>query len=154
MQQYLDQKCSLADRLRLIGSPISDADLQLFILHGLNVDYDSIVVSLNSRSNVVPFNELSGLLLTHEQRINKNSLAIAGSSTPSFPASLTSSTFAAPIAPQANLVSSSLLGPLPSTDHELMQQFSAFLASKGQWRGKNINKAHYTSSARFLCQLC
>jgi hypothetical protein len=51
-------------------------------------------------------------------------------------------------------VSFSLLGPLPSTDHELMQQFSAFLASKGQWRGKNIDKAHYTSSARFLYQLC
>jgi gag-polypeptide of LTR copia-type len=37
MQQYLDQKRSLVDRFRLIGSPISDADLQLFILHGLNV---------------------------------------------------------------------------------------------------------------------
>jgi hypothetical protein len=43
MQSYLDHKRSLADRLRMIGSPISDADLQLFILHGLNIEYVSYV---------------------------------------------------------------------------------------------------------------
>jgi hypothetical protein len=48
MQSYLDQKRSLADRLGLIGSPMSDADLQLYILHGLNIDYDSLIVCLNS----------------------------------------------------------------------------------------------------------
>jgi gag-polypeptide of LTR copia-type len=67
MQQYLDQKRSLADRLRLIGSPVSDTDFQLFILHGLSVDYNPLIVSLNSRSTPVPFNELSGMLLAHEQ---------------------------------------------------------------------------------------
>jgi hypothetical protein len=66
MQQYLDQKCSLADRLLLIGSPVSIADLQLFILHGLSMDYDPLIVSLNFISSTVPFNELFGLLLTHE----------------------------------------------------------------------------------------
>jgi hypothetical protein len=53
MQAYLDKKRTLAYRLRQIGSPVSDADLQLFILHGLNIDYDSLVVSLTSRSDVV-----------------------------------------------------------------------------------------------------
>jgi gag-polypeptide of LTR copia-type len=66
MQSYLDQKRSLADKLRLIGSPVSDADLQLFILHGLSIDYDPLVVSLTSRSEAVSFNELTGLLLIHE----------------------------------------------------------------------------------------
>jgi gag-polypeptide of LTR copia-type len=78
MQQYLDQKRSLADRLSLIGSPVSAADLQLFILHGLNMDYDSLVVSITSRADPIPFNELSGLLLTHEQRLTKHALAVAG----------------------------------------------------------------------------
>jgi gag-polypeptide of LTR copia-type len=76
MQTYLDQKRSIVDRLCLIGSPISDADLQLYILHGLRIEYDPLVVSLNSRSDVVPFNELTGLLLTHEQRLLKHSLVL------------------------------------------------------------------------------
>jgi gag-polypeptide of LTR copia-type len=132
MQHYLDQKRSLADRLRLISSHVSDA--QLFILHTLNIDYDSIVVSLNSRSEAVPFNELSGLLLTHEQRLNKHALTVARPSTLSFHASLTSSTSTGITTPRANMVSSSLLGP-PSTYTELINQFSTFLASRGNWRG-------------------
>jgi hypothetical protein len=55
MQSYLDQKRSLADRLRLIGSPVTDADLYLFIIHGLSIEYDSLVISLNARSDVVLF---------------------------------------------------------------------------------------------------
>jgi gag-polypeptide of LTR copia-type len=125
MQDYLDQKKTLADRLRQIGSLVSDANLQLFILHGLNIDYDSLVVSLTSRSDPVSFNDLAGLLLTHEQRLNKHAMTVVGSSTPSFPASLTSSTSAAvfPSTTQANLVVS-------SADPVFMEQFSTFLASK------------------------
>jgi gag-polypeptide of LTR copia-type len=41
MQSYLNQKYSLADRLRLIRSLVTDADLQLFILCGLSIEYDS-----------------------------------------------------------------------------------------------------------------
>jgi gag-polypeptide of LTR copia-type len=81
MQNYLDQKKSIADRLRLIGSPVSEADLQLYILHDLSVEYDPLIVSLNAKSAAVPFNELAGLLLTHEQRIQKYALVTA--STPS-----------------------------------------------------------------------
>jgi gag-polypeptide of LTR copia-type len=50
MQSYLNQKKYLADRLRLIGSPVSDANLQVYILHGLSIEYDSLVASLNARS--------------------------------------------------------------------------------------------------------
>jgi gag-polypeptide of LTR copia-type len=106
MQAYLDQKRSLDDRLRLIGSSVFDEDLQLFILHGLGIDYDSLVVSLTSRQDVVPFNELVGLLLTHEQRLNKHGLTTAGSSSPSFPSSLNSSTSTFSDMPQTNLASS------------------------------------------------
>jgi hypothetical protein len=42
MQIYLDQKRSIADRLHLIRSPISDADLQLYILHGFSIEYDHL----------------------------------------------------------------------------------------------------------------
>jgi hypothetical protein len=55
MQAYLDQKESLADRLRLIGSLVSDADMQIFVLHGLSIEYDSLIVSLTSRSIGIKF---------------------------------------------------------------------------------------------------
>jgi gag-polypeptide of LTR copia-type len=126
MQAYLDKKRTLADRLRQIGSPVSDADLQLFILHGLNIEYDSLVVSLTSSSDAVYFNNFVGLLLTHEQHLNKHAMAVAGSSTPSFPASLSSSTSTSAFSStsQANFAVSSV-------DPAFMEQLSAFLASKG-----------------------
>jgi gag-polypeptide of LTR copia-type len=157
MQAYLDQKRSLADRLRLIGSPVSDEDLQLFILHGLGIDYDSLVVSLTSRPDVVPFNELAGLLLTHEQRLNKHALSAAGSSTPSFPPSFNSSISASSGMPQAHLASStSILGSSPFSTDDLMTQFSTFLASRGAWRGKSHSdrSAPHSHVDKSLCQLC
>jgi Reverse transcriptase (RNA-dependent DNA polymerase)/gag-polypeptide of LTR copia-type/GAG-pre-integrase domain len=158
MQAYLDQKRSLADRLRMIGCPVSDADLQLFILHGLSIEYDSLVVSLNSRSDAVSFNELCGLLLAHEQRLLKHALSIAPlqPSSPAFPASLASATSQQPVLSQAFLAApaSSVLGS-PSTDKDLMEQFSAFLSSRGSWSGKHSGKSSSgTSADRFLCQLC
>jgi gag-polypeptide of LTR copia-type len=151
MQAYLDQKRSLADRLQLIGSPVSDADLQLFILHGLGIDYDSLVVSLTSRSDIIPFNELSGLLLTHEQRLHKHAMELAGSSSSNPPPSLNPSPSALSIMPQANLTSTSILGPSPASDTQLFNQFSAFLASRGSWRGKGSDKS---TSDRLVYQLC
>jgi gag-polypeptide of LTR copia-type len=69
IQSYLDQKISLADWLRLIESPVSDTDLQLFILYELNIEYDLLVVSLTSRTDAVPFNDLASLLLAHKHRL-------------------------------------------------------------------------------------
>jgi hypothetical protein len=162
IQSYIDHKCSIADKLRLIGSPIFDVDLQMFILHGLNMDYDSLIVSLTSRSAPVPFKGLTCLLLTHEQHLHKYALTTAESCPSPFPTTLTSSTSAFPATPQANITSSfqylssvpSLLGPPPSTT-DLMNQFNAFLTSKGAWRGKNQDKASLNSSFdRLQCQLC
>jgi gag-polypeptide of LTR copia-type len=144
MQAYIDKKRSLADRLRLIGSAVSDADLQLFILHGLSIKYDPLVVSLTSRSDAVPFNELTWLLLNHEQGLLKHNLAIAANSSPSFPASFNSSTSVVSGMPQACLAS-------PSEDSDLMRQFSAFLASRGKSSDKPYNQQN---SDRPSCQLC
>jgi hypothetical protein len=154
MQSYLDQKRSLADRLRLIGSSVSDADLQMFVLHGLSMEYDSLAVSLNSRSTAVPFNELAGLLLTHEQRLLKHALNGAGSSS-STPVSFSSSNASLSVTPQANLLTSSILGPSPPSNLDLMSQFSAFLASRGVWRGKKPDSSSVQlNSDRPMCQLC
>jgi gag-polypeptide of LTR copia-type len=151
MQNYLDQKRSLADRLRLIGNPVYDADLQLFILHGLSVEYDSLVVSLNSKPNDVPFNELAELLLTHEQRLQQHALTASG-------VSISSSLQSVQTFPQANLASSLSTSDLSSQYADLMTQFQAFLASKSNsWRDKPFLKPNPTStnfSDKPVCQLC
>jgi hypothetical protein len=108
---------------------MSDVDLQLFILHGLGSDYDSIVVSFTSRSEAIPFNEFSGLLLIHEQRLNKHALAIASSSPPFFPTAISTATSVFSGTPQAHLVSSQpgmpfnpsfILGPLSSQNNNIL----------------------------------
>jgi hypothetical protein len=85
------------------------------------MDYDSLVVSLNSHSSVVSFNELSSLLLTHEQRIHKHALSTTDFvSTSVFPINLVSITSAASASPQANLASSFIFRPSSSTNDDLM----------------------------------
>jgi gag-polypeptide of LTR copia-type len=121
MQSYLDQKRSIADRLRSTGSPVSDADLQLYIFHGLSMEYDSLIVSLNSKSEAVPFNELAGLLLTHEQRIQKYALINVNTSS----ASILSNISPLNTMPQANLVASTDCSIL--SDGALIVNFRHFL---------------------------
>jgi GAG-pre-integrase domain len=152
MQDYLDKKWSLADWLRLIGSPVSNEDLQLFILHGLNVEYDPLIVSQNSKPTVVPFNELAGILLTHEQRLQKNVVTSAViPSSVSIPVSLTYSQM-----PQAHIAVDNLSSAI--TEADLFSQFQAFLASKnGSWRNKLSSKGTSSandSSDKPTCQLC
>jgi hypothetical protein len=122
-----NKKYSLADKLRLIGSSISDANLQLFILHGLSIEYDPC--------------------------LHKHSLAVAGiPSSPAFSLNLATATSATSPLPQANLVSQFILGPTPSTDNDLMHQFSAFLASRSGWCGKQHDKINsFVNIGRLLC---
>jgi hypothetical protein len=159
MQAYLDQKRSLTNRLRMIGCPVSNADLQLFILHGLSIEYDCLVVSLNFRYDTVFFNEFCGLLLTHEQHLIKHALFVASlpPSSPAFSTALASATSQRPVLSQAHLVASasSVLGPPPVSDKNLMDQFSTFVSSKGSWSGKPTGKSSSgTSTDCFLCQIC
>jgi gag-polypeptide of LTR copia-type len=129
MQSYLDQKRSIADRFRLVGSPVSEDDLQLFILHGLSSDYDSLIVSLNSKSGVVSFNELVGLLLTHEQRLLKHVMA---STIPSSFVSSHTDLIPMQSLPQANLASSFSNLDLPYlSDNDILSQFHVFFCFQG-----------------------
>jgi gag-polypeptide of LTR copia-type len=155
MQNYLDQKKSIDDHLRLIGSPVSEADLQLYILHGLSIEYDPLIVSLNAKSAAVPFNELAGLLLTHEQRIQKYALITASTPSDTIPPSLLSSSRI----PQANLATSqNIIEQSVSSDDTLLKQFHVFLASKGgSWRARHPSKGFANpseSSDKPTCQLC
>jgi gag-polypeptide of LTR copia-type len=56
---------SLADELTFVGSPISDDDLVLQVLGGLDSDYNSFVVAANTKDQL-SFNELQAMLQSHE----------------------------------------------------------------------------------------
>jgi hypothetical protein len=155
MWAYLDQKRSITDWLRLIGSPVFDADLQLYILHGLSIKYDSLIVSLNVKSDTVLFNELAGLLLTHEQRIQEHALINATTFFVPIPASIVSHNEI----PQDNLVTPHFF---LSTLFQLMMlssaNFTFFLHQRENLDvldHQNKGSTGFTNSSNKLtCQLC
>jgi hypothetical protein len=118
----------------------------------LHVDYDLLIVSLNFKPTTIPFNELAEILLTHEQRLQKNDVTSAViPSSVSIPSSLTPSQM-----PQANIAVDNLSSAI--TEADLFSQFQAFLASKnGSWRIKISYKGTSSandSSDKPTCQLC
>ncbi|XP_010260525.1 PREDICTED: uncharacterized protein LOC104599610 [Nelumbo nucifera] len=58
----------LTDSFGVVGSPISEFDLNLQILMGLGPDYEAFVTSVSTRSDELSTEELNGMLLNHEHR--------------------------------------------------------------------------------------
>ena len=71
MTDYLSHAMTLVDSLAIASSPISDQELILFILGGLGLEYDNLVVSLTTRANSLTLDDLQGQLYTNEIRLNK-----------------------------------------------------------------------------------
>jgi gag-polypeptide of LTR copia-type len=63
---------SLADCLRSIRSDISDQDLVLYTLQGLESKFESFVTVFSIHQTTTSMIELQSLLLTHEARIKAN----------------------------------------------------------------------------------
>jgi gag-polypeptide of LTR copia-type len=70
--QYLQQMQSIVDRLRNIGTGVSDQDLVLYTLQGLGFEYENFVTALSMRYYFPSMSELYGLLLAHEARLHTN----------------------------------------------------------------------------------
>jgi gag-polypeptide of LTR copia-type len=63
---------SLTDRLRSVGSMISDQDLVIYTLQGLNSEYEVFVTAFSMRQDSPSMFDLHRLLLAHEARIQVN----------------------------------------------------------------------------------
>jgi len=70
MDQYLLKMKNLADKLKLTGSPISNLDLMIQMLNGLDADYNSVVVKLSDQINL-SWVDLQAQLLAFESRIEQ-----------------------------------------------------------------------------------
>jgi hypothetical protein len=68
---YFQKAKQYADLLASIGQPLSDSDIITYIFAGLPTEYDSLVISLNTRLESFSLDELYGHLLTHELRLEQ-----------------------------------------------------------------------------------
>lgn len=69
MKDYLSKMKNYVDMLAVCGNPISEEDHVLYILGGVGVEYESVVVHITSRSDIFSSADASALLLAHEGRI-------------------------------------------------------------------------------------
>lgn len=69
MKDYLSKMKKHVDMLAACGHPISEEDPVLYILGGVGVEYESVVVHITSRSEFLSPADASALLLAHEGRI-------------------------------------------------------------------------------------
>jgi gag-polypeptide of LTR copia-type len=78
--QFLQHIQSLADRLRSIGSDISDQDLILYTLQGLGSDFENFVTAISLWHQPFTMSELQSFLLVHEARLVANIRSIPSQS--------------------------------------------------------------------------
>lgn len=70
MEEYLIKMKGLADKLKLAGSAISNFDLVIQTLNGLDMDYNPIVVKLSDQIDI-SWIELQAQLLAFESRLDQ-----------------------------------------------------------------------------------
>ncbi|GAU51857.1 hypothetical protein TSUD_416410 [Trifolium subterraneum] len=74
MEDYLIKMKNLADKLKLAGNPVSNFDLIIQTLNGLDAEYNPVVVKLSDQTTL-SWVDLQAQLLTFESRIEQlNSL--------------------------------------------------------------------------------
>lgn len=69
INEYLLKIKNVIDRLASVGHPVSSSDHIDAILNGLPEEYDTFVISINSRSESYVLEEIESLLLAQEGRI-------------------------------------------------------------------------------------
>ncbi|CAJ2667558.1 unnamed protein product [Trifolium pratense] len=70
MEDYLIKMKNLADKLKLAGNPISNSDLIIQTLNGLDSEYNPVVVKLSDQT-ALSWVDLQAQLLTFESRIEQ-----------------------------------------------------------------------------------
>ena len=76
MTDYFQKMHSLSDNLVAVGQPISSNASITYIFASLGQEYDPFVTSVQTRVDPLSLNELYGLLLTHEQRLEEHQTAV------------------------------------------------------------------------------
>ncbi|KAL3652522.1 hypothetical protein CASFOL_002203 [Castilleja foliolosa] len=80
MREYLNKIKSCCDLLSAAGERVTESDQVLYVLGGLGVEYNPVLVSITSRSPTQPItlNEVHAILLSLENRLETMENAAAG----------------------------------------------------------------------------
>ena len=71
INSYVLKKRNIIDMLYVLGKPILDEDLILYILGGLGPEFETIVVNITSRSEAISLQEVHYLLQSHEVHLEQ-----------------------------------------------------------------------------------
>ncbi|KAL5746231.1 hypothetical protein ACOSP7_027377 [Xanthoceras sorbifolium] len=71
ISDYILKMRSYADHLLSAGHFVSDQDVIMNVLHGLGLEYDSVIVHITSRQDEITLSEAKYLLMTQEQRLEQ-----------------------------------------------------------------------------------
>ncbi|XP_075521494.1 uncharacterized protein LOC142554709 [Primulina tabacum] len=132
MKDYLGKMKNYVDSLSVCGHPISDDDQVLYILGGVGMEYDSVVVHVASRGESISPSEVGALLLSHEGRIESYTVNVDGTM------------------PTANISTFTPAKGRPSSS-------SPSSPSRGRGRGRFMRggrRSWSNSNTRPICQIC
>ena len=73
MIDYFQKFKTLSDTLAAAGQPLNEFESLSFVLAGLGTDFDSIVTTISTHSDMIPLEDLYSHLFIHEQRIEHQS---------------------------------------------------------------------------------
>lgn len=72
IKDYTTKVKNLVNALNAVGCTVTMQEHIVYILYGLGTEYDSIVSVISAKSKPKPLQEVYALLLTHENRIERN----------------------------------------------------------------------------------
>jgi hypothetical protein len=73
---YFNKVKTLVAIMAAIGEPLKDAEVMAYLLVGLDSDYESLVMAMTTKTNLVVLNELYGYLVSHGAHNKKKHKAI------------------------------------------------------------------------------
>uniref|UniRef100_A0A803QSB7 Uncharacterized protein n=1 Tax=Cannabis sativa TaxID=3483 RepID=A0A803QSB7_CANSA len=74
ISKYVEKDQSIADAFMIVGSPVTNQDLVLQLLNSLGPKFNLFVSNITSRSDLLSFEEVQALLLSHETRLELRNL--------------------------------------------------------------------------------
>lgn len=73
---YFIKVKNIADTLATAGKQLQDEEIISYLLAGLNADYDPVVASLTTRSDVISLSDAFAYILSYEQRVKQRNVAL------------------------------------------------------------------------------
>jgi hypothetical protein len=80
MTDYYSKMCQYANNLAVTGAPLHDDELVVYILGGLDQDYNLVFIAVVARTDPISPSELYSQLLSFEQHVSLQAHQTSGSS--------------------------------------------------------------------------